>query len=212
MINAKILIFLILSGIIVGFIGLSSDQTVEEEVQPIIDSEMTFKEAIKGTKAPKSLIKKLRLFDVQYYSSDGKLHQGQLLVHKDVEKDVKEIFELIEKKKFIVEKVIPIVKYDWKDRASMRDNNSSAFCYRYIAGTKRMSNHAYGRAVDINPRWNPYTRRNGTVSPKNGKYDKKRPGTFYEDQFIVKEFKKRGWKWGGNFKSAKDYHHFAKKK
>ena len=183
----------------------------ENEEAVIVDSNMTFEEAMKGTKAPKSLIKKLRLINVKYYSTDGKIHQGQLVVHKDVEKDVKEIFDLILEKKFPVEKAIPIVKYDWQDRPSMRDNNTSAFCYRTIAGTKRMSNHAYGKAVDINPRWNPYTRRDGSVSPKNGKYDKNRAGTFYDNQFIVKEFKKRGWRWGGNFNSAKDYHHFDKK-
>jgi hypothetical protein len=27
---------------------------------------------------------------------------------------------------------------------------------------------------------------------------------------VVKAFAKRGWKWGGNWKSLKDYQHFSK--
>ncbi len=176
----------------------------------VIDSDMTFGEAVKGTKAPADVLKAQKLLTVRYWSNDGKLHQGQIMVHKDAADDVKEIFKIIEETKFPVGKCIPIVKYDWDDGASMDDNNSSAFNYRTIAGTKKMSNHAYGKAVDINPLWNPFTRRNGSVSPEKGKYDRNREGTFYKEQRIVKEFKKRGWRWGGEFTSYKDYHHFDK--
>jgi peptidoglycan LD-endopeptidase CwlK len=180
----------------------------EEEI--IYDSQMTFEESIKGTKAPKDVIEKLELIDVQYYSFDGKLHQGQLVVHKDVLQDVIEIFDIIKEIKYPVEKALPIVLYDWSDNGSMDDNNSSAFNYRFIAGTKRLSNHAFGKAVDINPMNNPYITSDGKIIPSGGEYDTEEFATFTEDHPVVKAFKERGWRWGGNFNSYKDYHHFDK--
>ncbi len=192
-----------------GFIGflLLAAYSVQGDAC-IVDSDMTFEEATAGTKAPAEVINNLVLLNLKYYSADGKIHQGQLLVSKDVRKDIEEIFALILEQKFVIEKMIPIVEYAWSDNKSMEDNNTSAFNYRYIAGTKRLSNHSFGRAVDINPRWNPVIHKNGRLSPTNGNYDTSRPGTFYASHPIVKEFKKRGWRWGGDFKKYKDNHHF----
>jgi len=117
----------------------------------IIDSQMSFEEAIEGTKAPNDDISNLVLLDVVYYSIDDKLHRGQLIIHKEVKVDIEEIFRLILQNKFPIMKVVPIVKYKWSDDASMEDNNTSAFNYRNIAGTNRLSNHSYGKAIDINP-------------------------------------------------------------
>lgn len=191
------------------FLILSSPAITLSEV--IIDSEMTFQESIEGTKAPKNVINDLLLLNVQYYSFDNKLHQGQLLISKEVESDIKEIFEIILKIKFPINKVIPIVKYGWDDDSSMADNNTSAFCYRFVAGTSRLSNHALGKAIDINPFNNPVVYENGRVSPEGAQYNTKKFYTFTKDNPIVIEFLKRGWRWGGNFESFKDYHHFDKK-
>jgi peptidoglycan L-alanyl-D-glutamate endopeptidase CwlK len=90
----------------------------------------------------------------------------------------------------------------------MDDNNSSGFNYRFIAGTKRLSNHSFGKAVDINPMNNPYITAKGKVIPSAGKYEPKSFSSFTDDHPVVKAFKERGWRWGGNFNSYKDYHHF----
>lgn len=177
----------------------------------IIDSNINFKEAIKGTKAPQSLIDSLRLIKVQYFGFDGKLHQGQLVVNQAVEKDIKYIFNVIKEIKFPIKKVVPIVYYNWSDDSSMDDNNTSAFCYRTIYNTNRLSNHSFGRAIDINPFTNPVIYRNGKVSPTKAKYNKKAQGTITKKSRIVKEFKSKGWRWGGDFKSKKDYQHFDKR-
>jgi hypothetical protein len=174
----------------------------------IIDSNMTFAEAIKGTKAPQKVIDNLVLLDLRYYSTDGKVHQGQLVVSKYVEADVRDMFGMMFEMKFVINKMLPIVQYGWSDNKSMEDNNTSAFNYRFIAGTKRLSNHSFGQAVDINPRWNPVIHKNGRLSPSNGRYDTTKPGTFYAKHSVVLEFKIRGWRWGGNFKKYKDNHHF----
>lgn len=177
----------------------------------IIDSKMTFKESIEGTNAPDSVIANLILLDVQYYSFDGKLHQGQIVIHKDLKNDVHYIFDLIKSKKFPIAKVIPIVKYNWSDNASMEDNNTSAFNYRTVAGTTRVSKHSYGIAIDFNPIQNPAVYNDGTISPKGAKYDKKAKGTITSTTFVTIELKKRGWIWGGDWNSLKDYQHFEKK-
>ena len=174
----------------------------------IVDSDMTFEKAIEGTKAPQSVIDDLVLLDLEYYSTDGNIHRGQLIVSKSVRHDIEDIFKMMLDMKFVINKMQPIVKYNWSDDASMRDNNTSGFNYRYIAGTKRLSNHSFGRAVDINPKWNPVIHKNGKLSPANGNYDTTRNGTFYTKHPIVLEFKKRGWRWGGDFKKYRDNHHF----
>ena len=181
--------------------------TAADEV--IVDSEMTFQEAIKNTKAPKNIIEQLVLVDVEYYSFDNKLHRGQLVINSKVKDDIVIIFELIKKEKFPVEKCIPIVKYNWSDDISIDNNNTSAFCYRKIAGTNRMSNHAFGMAIDINPMQNPYVFSNGKTK-RNNKYNPKIIGTLTADSPITKKIIELGWTWGGNYKKIKDWHHFSK--
>lgn len=177
----------------------------------IVDSKMSFEEATKGTKAPKELLDSIVLLNVEYYSTDKKLHQGQILVHKTVEEDVKYFFQMAMEEKFPIKQVVPIVKYKWDDDASMSANNSSAFNYRFIAGTTRLSNHSFGKAIDINPYFNPVIYKDPPkTSPKGAKYIPGNPGVFTADSRIVKEMKKRGWRWGGDWTSLKDYHHFDK--
>lgn len=186
------------------FLSLSNSNNI------IVDSNMTFDEAVKGTKAPQDVLDDLVLTNVEYYGFDGFIHKGQLVLHKDVEKDILDIFDMMKKQKFPVEKCIPIVKYDWSDDRSMADNNTSAFNFRYIAGTKKVSNHSYGIAIDINPVQNPAVYNDGKISPESATYKTDAPGTLTKNNFIVKELKKRGWRWGGDWTSLKDYQHFDK--
>jgi peptidoglycan LD-endopeptidase CwlK len=176
----------------------------------IIDSEMNFSGAVYGSLAPLELIDCLSMIDVLYYSFDGKKHKGQIIVANDLEDDVYEIFSFIEKIKFPVGKVIPIIEYNWQDQESMADNNSSGFNYRVIEGTTKLSLHSLGRAVDINPLQNPVIYPDGRIAPAAGEYSPKQAGTFDDHHPIVEEFLKHGWYWGGNFEQPKDYHHFEK--
>jgi len=182
--------------------------TDAEEI--IVDSQMSFFEAIEGTTAPSEIIDSLCLLDVIYYSFDGIKHQGQLLVKGELEDDMYEIFALIEQLKFPVGKVIPVVAYSWNDHASMAANNSSGFNFRVIEGTTKLSIHSLGKAVDINPVQNPVIYPNGVIAPEGAKYVSQNKGTFTAKNVIVQEFIKRGWHWGGNFDQPKDYHHFEK--
>jgi len=178
------------------------------KISPITDSRMTFEEAVAGTTAPRDVIDALSLIHVRYRAFDGLLHQGQLVVQKEVEKDVIEIFRFIETTGFPIARTIPIVRYDWSDDRSMAENNSSAFNYRLVLGTDRLSRHAFGRAIDINPFQNPLIYGNGRISPDGAIYDIKKEGTLSETHPLVRKFLQRGWQWGGHFKTLKDYHHF----
>ena len=176
----------------------------------IIDSAMSFAEAVDGSTAPLEIIDSLSMIDVYYYSFDSLRHQGQILVDAKLEDDIYEIFDLIDRLRFPVGKAVPIVSYQWEDGDSMADNNSSAFNFRVIADTNKLSLHSFGRAVDLNPLQNPVIYPNGIIAPAGGVYRPGNSGTFTANHPIVYEFIKRGWHWGGNFEQPKDYHHFEK--
>lgn len=175
----------------------------------VTDSDITFEQATAGLEIPIEVKKNLTLITVLYTGFDDKIHKGQLLLHKNVSAEVKEIFDVLLSKRFPIEKVIPIVKYEWDDNKSMSDNNSSAFNYRTVAGTDKLSNHAYGIAIDINPLLNPFIK-GKTVLPKGAKYNSEVKGTIDSGSIVVKMFKEKGWEWGGDWKSRKDYQHFEK--
>jgi hypothetical protein len=69
--------------------------------------------------------------------------------------------------------------------------------------------HANGLAIDINPKQNPYVK-NGKSIPAGSEYKLNNMGTIEPDSKIVKVFKEKGWVWGGDWKSLKDYQHFQK--
>ena len=174
-----------------------------------VDSNISFEEAVAGIEFPVELKKKLTLIDVLYFGFDDKIHKGQIVVSKDLSGEVKEIFDKLLAARFPVEKVIPIVEYGWDDIKSMEDNNSSAFNYRVIAGTDKLSNHSYGVAIDINPLQNPYITKS-FVQPEGAEYNPEVKGTITPESVVVKVFKKYGWSWGGDWTTKKDYQHFEK--
>lgn len=206
----KLLLLLLFLSFHIGITHGNANCIKQNESDVIVDCNYTFDETVKGHEIPQSIIKQLTLIDVEYYSFDTKLHIGQILVNKKVVKDIKEIFEFIKSSRFPIAKVIPAIKYNWSDQASMNDNNTTAFNYRKVEGQKVLSAHSYGLAIDINPLQNPHIKGN-SIQPLKGKYDTKKPGTILRDSKLVIEFRKRGWQWGGRWKSSKDYQHFEKK-
>jgi len=182
-------------------------------MQKIIDSALTLEEALRGaTNVPKEIRDTLTLLDIEYVSFDGMLHQGQLVVHQEIARELKEIFEALRDLKFPIMKAVPIVEYNWLDEPSMADNNTSAFNYRLVYATNELSNHSYGLAVDINPAINPYMAIDGTIFPSGAVYDPTKPGTLLIGDRVVELFESKGWEWGGKWKGKKDWQHFQKVK
>lgn len=156
----------------------------------------------------------LRYVTVSHWGFDGEVHQGELVVHKQVAFEVVAIFEALFKEQFPIEKMVLIDAYQADDDASMADNNSSAFCSRPITGrTDLFSNHSYGIAIDINPKINPYVK-GSLVLPASGKEFADRShsvsGMIVEGEACYRIFKEKGWVWGGDWASLKDYQHFEK--
>ena len=205
----KFLIILVYLFIQTNNYQINLDKTKHKQ-EIILDCNYTFEEAIKGIEIPNSISKQLTLISVEYYSFDDRLHKGQLVVNKKAAKDIEEIFNFIKESKFPIDKVIPAVKFNWDDDASMNDNNTVAFNYRKVKGSKVLSAHSYGMAIDINPLQNPHIK-GKVIQPDKGKYNVNASGTIIRDSKLVKEFVKRGWQWGGRWKSSKDYQHFEKK-
>lgn len=164
------------------------------------------------TRCPAAILRRQRIITVRYWGFDGKLHAGRIVLDKRLTDDVSEVFAAMRAVHFPLASVIPISdrRFRWSDAASMAANNSSAFNYRTIAGTSKLSLHALGQALDINPALNPYIH-DGVIDPPGATYDTSRPGTISEDSFIVKMFEERGWEWGGRWTGRRtDYQHFQK--
>lgn len=156
----------------------------------------------------------LRLVNVLHLGFDQNVHKGQLIVHQSVADEVLEIFIGLLEMGFPIEKIKLVGEYGYSDDFSMADNNSSGFNFRTVEGSSELSWHAYGLAIDINPRINPYILANGAVLPANGQENversPKRQGLLWEDSPVVRLFEEYGWFWGGNWDVVKDYHHFEK--
>lgn len=184
------------------------EEIVKEKDTLVIDSELTFEEATQGSIAPESMIRQLVLLDVDYLSTDGKIHRGQVLTNKKIETHIRHMFNFMLENNFVVEKVIPIVKYDWSDSLSMDDNNSSSFCYRNASYSK----HATGMAIDINPRFNPlrWKKSDKPNQPEGAVLDTTVNGTFHPEHIVVKEFRRLGFRWGHTFSKYYDDHHFER--
>ena len=192
------------------------DSIPEINVKPteIIDSELTFEEAIAGSDAPQHILDELVLLDVRYFSTDDKIHRGQILVNKKIEKNIEHIFEFMLEHEFAVYQAVPIVKFDWDDMKSMKANNSSGFCYRDVMNTKRQSKHSTGMAIDINPLFNPIRWKSPNKHrpniPEGAVLDTTNNGTLYPNHPVVEEMKRLGFKWGNQFRRYWDDHHFEK--
>ena len=108
--------------------------------------------------------------------------------------------------------------YDGDDERSMQANNTSCFNFRAIAGSTKLSKHSKGLAIDINPLYNPCVkqRKDGRtlVQPSTGrKYanrNKRWPYMIVKDDLCYRLFIEHGFKWGGSWRTTKDYQHFER--
>jgi hypothetical protein len=155
----------------------------------------------------------LRMLTLTYWGFDHLAHHGHLVVRGRVVPDVVTAFRAMYKGRFPIRRMRPISAYDGDDNRSMRHDNTSAFNCRYAVsnGPKHWSMHAYGLAVDIDPRENPYLL-DGKVLPPQGKpfVDRSnvRPGMVVPGSVPVRAFTAVGWGWGGVW-SSPDYQHFS---
>ena len=152
----------------------------------------------------------LTITHVDFY---GKYRLGNMIVAAEIGEEVLDIFREIFEYRFPISRMRLIDFYSASDYLSMADNNSVGFNFRYIAGTRILSRHALGRAIDINPIQNPYIRGNTIWPPAGASYADReniRPGMIIRGDIVYQAFISRGWIWGGNWRVPRDYHHFER--
>jgi hypothetical protein len=140
---------------------------------------------------------------------------GTLVIHRDIEPATRETFAELFRLRFPIESMRPVSEFGSDDDASMAANNTSAFNCRYAVTnppSTTWSNHAYGRAIDVNPRTNPYVL-DGTVLPPNGApyadRDTQHAGGLYRGGAALSAFLRNGFDWGGAW-SDPDYQHLER--
>lgn len=165
----------------------------------------------------------LRYLKLLHYNFSGQIQVGEMIVNKDIADDVIRIFEELFACGYQIQSMYLIDDYwtgdpDDSDTASIDANNTSAFCYRPVTNGRKLSNHAYGKAIDLNPQQNPYVSYS-SGSPKwyhenANDYIARDTGlphviTHEDTAFLI--FQKYGFTWGGDWNNPKDYQHFERK-
>jgi hypothetical protein len=156
----------------------------------------------------------LRLITLRYWGFDREAHRGRLVVHHKVAEKVARIFGRLYNVRFPIRRMYLVDYYGADDRTSMEHDNTSAFNCRWRAGQPGVwSQHAYGKAIDVNPRENPYVWSGGYSPPNAGAYvdrSDRRRGMIYHGDEVWWAFRNRGWEWGGDWTDVKDYQHFSR--
>lgn len=171
---------------------------------------------MQGKSYPKGCLVKrsdLRYLTVLHYDQAGTIHQGELICNKLIAEDLLDIFRKLFAAHYPIECMQLIDNFGADDERSMSANNTSCFCYRTVAGSKKLSKHSLGMAIDINPLYNPCVK-NKKVQPKNGFPYANRARTFNykieRGDLLWQLFTEHGFHWGGSWRSLKDWQHFEK--
>lgn len=150
---------------------------------------------------------------------EGRAIVGEMVVNRAIADDVVYIFRRLFESGYPIARMRLVDYWDAEDERSMAANNSSGFNFRYVSHTKKVSAHGLGMAVDINPLYNPYCKVTRTgqrvVEPAAGRPYLDRSARFpykiERSDLCCRLFRERGFSWGGDWKSCKDYQHFEKK-
>ena len=158
-------------------------------------------------------LRDLRLVTATHHGFDGLDHAGRVVVHRDVARRVLDVLRRLYADGFPIRRMVPIDAYGGSDFRSIEADNTSAFNCRFVDGTTRYSEHAYGRAIDVNPIENPYVTRAGATAHADSRpYVRRapfRPGMAVAGHALVRAFDAVGWGWGGRWTGARDYQHFS---
>ena len=158
----------------------------------------------------------LRHIRALHWDYDNQMHVGEMIVNKQIADRVVSILRQLFDAKYPIQRMLLPDVYDADDETQMRDNNSSSFCYRAIAGSSKLSKHARGLAIDINTLYNPYYkgRDDGTrfIQPATAADYCDRtwdfPYKIDHDDLCFRLFTEAGFEWGGDWTSCKDFQHF----
>ena len=158
-------------------------------------------------------LRDLRLLTVSHWGFDGRRRTGRLVVDATAAGSLRTVFRRLYTARFPVRKMVPIDAYGGSDFRSIEADNTSAFNCRRATGSGSWSEHAYGRAIDVNPIENPYVENGRVYHDASRVYVSRQPvrkGMAVEGGALVRAFDAIGWGWGGRWTgSVKDYQHFS---
>lgn len=161
----------------------------------------------------------LRYIRALHWDYDQQMHVGEMICNAKIADRVVSILRQLFDAKYPIQRMLLPDVYDANDEKQMRDNNSSCFCYRAIAGSGKLSKHARGLAVDINTLYNPYykVRKDGTcyIQPSTAAAycdrTKQFPYKIDHNDLCFRLFTQAGFEWGGDWRTCKDFQHFELK-
>jgi hypothetical protein len=155
----------------------------------------------------------LRLITLTYRGFDGRDHTGRLIANRDAAAALVGVFRRLYAAAFPIRRMELVDRYGGDDFRSIEADNTSAFNCRPASGSSRWSEHAYGRAIDVNPIENPYVTASGTTSHRASvpylDRSRHRPGMAHAGGTLVEAFRAAGWGWGGAWSGIRDYQHFS---
>ena len=160
-------------------------------------------------------LSELRYLKLLYYDYNGRVRHGEMVCNKAIAADLIAIFKELYKAKYQLASVRLIDDFGGDDVRSMEANNSSCFNYRQATNSStKLSAHARGLAVDINPLQNPYVKGEEILPESAQDYADRTvdfPHKITDEDLCCKLFRAHGFQWGGAWNSVKDYQHFEKK-
>lgn len=183
--------------------------SVPEEVQQRMYGVSYPKESTVGLPA----MQDLRYLRMSYWDFDGNEQLGEMVCHKSIAQDLVQIFRELYNAGYRIKSMRLVDDYNGSDDASMADDNTSCFNFRPAVGSKKLSSHALGVAVDINPIENPYVKGDKVLPPAGKSYLNRSLSEqmIYPGDLCLALFKAHGFEWGGDWNSLKDYQHFEKR-
>lgn len=201
---------LLLSALFFFMQHMKSQVFQQMEIPDTVWQRMQGKSYPEGCPVKRSELRYLRL---TYCGVDGKDRVGEMVCNKSVASKFVEIFRELHRQHYVIERMQLIDDYDADDVRSMEANNTSCFCYRAVTGGKTVSKHGRGLAIDINPLYNPYVKGNKVSPPSGRRYAFQREKSKFPMKITLQDacyklFVKHGFKWGGAWRSCKDYQHF----
>ena len=159
----------------------------------------------------------LRVVTYRYYGFDKNSHIGQIVVNEAVAHPLAKVFAKLYRLRFPIRDGAfastygPHPDQSGDVTASFECRNAAASPCSKSSTTHNWSMHAYGEAVDLDPRENPYvgcgmTRDKTARAYRNRSW--RRPGMV--TPAVLHAFESIGWGWGGSWVgSTKDYMHFS---
>lgn len=153
----------------------------------------------------------LRRVIINHVTFSGEIRRGMLVVNKDVAASIVRVFTRLFEERFPIRRMRPVEKYDGDSNASLAAGNTSAYnCRRLtqINAPVKKSPHAHGRAIDINPRQNPWMDLRCDCWFPSSRNSKRvpGPGMIVKNGLVWRLFRREGWIWQNI--DVPDYMHF----